>query len=173
MSLALIGAAIGSLFSGYISDKIGRKKVILFADIMFVLGSTTMAFAPEIWVLMLGRIIVGIGVGVAAQIVPLYLSEIAPTEIRGKLITFNVAMITIGQLVSVLIVLLLIPQWRFMLGIAAFPAILQFIGMLCLPESPRWLAKMGRNEEAKQVISRLYESEFIASKMDELETEAE
>ena len=76
---------------------------------------------------------------------PLYLSEIAPTEIRGKLITFNVAMITIGQLISVILVLVLIPDWRLMLGIAVVPAVLQFIGMFSLPESPRWLAKMGRN----------------------------
>lgn len=98
--------------------------MILFADVMFALGSFTMASASEIWMLMVGRIFVGIGVGVAAQIVPLYLSEIAPTEMRGKLITFNVAMITIGQLTSVILVLLLIPSWRWMLGIAAVPAIL-------------------------------------------------
>jgi len=73
---------------------------------------------------MLGRIFVGLGVGVAAQIVPLYLSEIAPTEIRGKLIAMNTAMITVGQLISVILVLFLIPDWRMMLGIAAAPSIL-------------------------------------------------
>jgi SP family myo-inositol transporter-like MFS transporter 13 len=124
VSLALIGAAIGSFFSGYVSDQIGRKKVILFADFMFTLGAVTMAVAPSIWVLMMGRIFVGIGVGVAAQIVPLYLSEIAPTEIRGKLIAMNTAMITVGQLISVLLVLALIPSWRAMLGLAAIPSLL-------------------------------------------------
>ena len=83
-----------------------------------------MAAAQEIWVLMMGRVFVGIGVGVAAQIVPLYLSEIAPTEIRGKLIAMNTAMITVGQLISVLLVLALIPSWRAMLGLAAIPSIL-------------------------------------------------
>ena len=96
VSFALIGAAIGSLFSGYVSDKIGRKKVILFADFTFTLGAVMMAVAQQIWVLMVGRVIVGIGVGVAAQIVPLYLSEMAPTEIRGKMIATNTATITVG-----------------------------------------------------------------------------
>ena len=93
---------------------------------------------------MLGRVFVGLGVGVAAQIVPLYLSEIAPTEIRGKLIAMNTAMITVGQLISVILVLFLIPDWRMMLGIAAVPSVLQFFGVLFLPESPRWLIKEGR-----------------------------
>jgi MFS family permease len=93
---------------------------------------------------MLGRVFVGLGVGVAAQIVPLYLSEIAPTEIRGKLIAMNTAMITVGQLISVILVLFLIPDWRMMLGIAAVPSVLQFLGVLFLPESPRWLIKEGR-----------------------------
>jgi MFS family permease len=93
---------------------------------------------------MLGRVFVGLGVGVAAQIVPLYLSEIAPTEIRGKLIAMNTAMITVGQLISVILVLFLIPDWRMMLGIAAVPSALQFLGVLFLPESPRWLIKEGR-----------------------------
>jgi len=132
-----------------------------------------MGVAQSIWVLMLGRIFVGIGVGIAAQIVPLYLSEIAPTEIRGKLIAMNTAMITVGQLISVLIVLLLIPSWRWMLGLAAIPSVLQFIGVLLLPESPRWLVKEGRTDEAKQVISSLYYPEYTELKMTELEQEAE
>jgi len=96
VSIALIGAAIGALFSGNISDKIGRKKVIIFADILFTAGSVIMAFAPTIAVLMVGRLIIGFGVGIASQIVPLYLSEVAPVEIRGKLVALNIATITIA-----------------------------------------------------------------------------
>lgn len=96
VSIALIGAAVGALFSGNISDRIGRKKVIIFADILFTIGSVVMAFAPTIAVLMIGRLIIGFGVGIASQIVPLYLSEVAPVEIRGKLVAFNVATITIA-----------------------------------------------------------------------------
>ena len=96
VSIAMIGAAIGALFSGSISDKLGRKPVIIVADILFTAGAVIMAFAPSIGVLMVGRLIIGFGVGVASQIVPLYLSEVAPVEIRGKLVAFNVATITIA-----------------------------------------------------------------------------
>ena len=92
VSLALAGAAVGSMISGTLSDKIGRKKVILIADVLFTLGAAVMGFAPTIGVLMAGRILIGLGVGIAAQVVPIYLSEVAPVEIRGKLVAINNAM---------------------------------------------------------------------------------
>ena len=91
VSLATLGAAVGSLVSGLTSDKYGRKKPIMFADILFTLGAILMAVAPTIPTLMVGRFLVGLGDGIAAQIVPLYLSEVAPVEIRGQLVAFNVA----------------------------------------------------------------------------------
>ena len=94
--MALIVAAIGALFSGIVSDKIGRKKVIIFADCCFTFGAILQAVAPSIALLMVGRFIVGVGVGVASMIVPIYLAEIAPTEIRGKLVSLNNFMITFG-----------------------------------------------------------------------------
>ena len=96
VSLALLGAAIGSLFSGTASDKYGRKPLILIADAFFTVGAVEMAIAPTIPCLMFGRVIVGIGVGMAAQVVPVYLSEVAPIEIRGRLVAFNNFMITFG-----------------------------------------------------------------------------
>lgn len=83
VSIALFAAAFGALFSGFISDKIGRKKVIILADVLFTIGAIVMAAAPTIPVLMLGRLFIGLGVGIASQIVPLYISELAPVEIRG------------------------------------------------------------------------------------------
>jgi len=93
VSIALIGAALGALFSGYFSDKFGRRPVIMVADILFTIGSIIMAIAPTIPILMVGRLVIGFGIGVASQIVPLYLSEVAPIEIRGKLVAFNVTVI--------------------------------------------------------------------------------
>ena len=90
----MLGAAIGALFSGSISDNIGRKPVIMIADVLFTVGSVVMGLSPTIWCLMLGRFILGLGVGVASQIVPLYLSEVAPVEVRGTLVAFNVLVIT-------------------------------------------------------------------------------
>ena len=83
VSITMIGAAIGSLFSGSFSDRYGRKPVIMMADVLFTIGSVVMGLSPTIWCLMLGRLILGLGVGVASQIVPLYLSEVAPVEVRG------------------------------------------------------------------------------------------
>ena len=96
MSLTTIGAAIGSLVSGSLSDNIGRKPIILMADLYFTIGAAMMAFASSIIWLMVGRLLIGLGVGFAAQIVPLYISEITPTQVRGKLIAMNVVTITIG-----------------------------------------------------------------------------
>ena len=122
MTWALIGAAVGSLFSGTLSDKIGRKPVILLADLLFTIGALLMAFAPSINFLMFGRVVIGLGVGIAAQIVPLYLAEVAPTDIRGKLVAFNTAMITFGQVFSVILVFIIKPNWRLMLGLAGVPS---------------------------------------------------
>ena len=130
VSLTTLGAAMGSLFSGTLSDKIGRKPVILIADVLFTIGAVTMAWASSIRMLMQGRFIVGLGVGFAAQIVPLYLSEITPKEIRGKLIAMNICTITIGQVLSVILVFLIKPNWRVMLGLAAVPSTIQFFVML-------------------------------------------
>lgn len=143
----MIGAAIGALFSGSISDRIGRKKVILIADLLFTVGAVLMAIAPTIGWLMVGRLVIGLGVGAASQIVPLYLSEVAPIAIRGKLVAFNVATITIAQLMASCLAYGIRPHWRWMLGMAGIPSIIQFIGMLFMPESPRWLGKVGRSEE--------------------------
>ena len=152
MSLALVGAAIGALFAGVLSDKIGRKKVILLADAIFSAGALTMAFAPQIWVLMLGRVIIGLGVGIASQAVPLYLSEVSPVEIRGRIVTANIGALVFGQLMSSVLVLSIAPDWRVMLGVGAVPSTLQFIGMLFLPESPRWLGKEGLSYEQEKVM---------------------
>jgi MFS family permease len=122
VSLALLGAAVGSLIAGTLSDKIGRKPVILLADILFTLGAIVMAISPTIAILMLGRVLVGLGIGIAAQIVPLYLAEIAPVEIRGRLIAFNTLMITTGQLIAVILVFILRPNWRLMLGLSGVPS---------------------------------------------------
>lgn len=122
VSVALIGAAIGALFSGSLSDQVGRKKVVILADFLFTAGALVMATAPTIPVLILGRFIIGGGIGIASQIVPLYISEVAPVEIRGKLISFNVAMICLAQLLSAIVAFLVRPDWRLMLGLAGLPS---------------------------------------------------
>ena len=96
---------------------------------------------------MTGRLIIGVGVGAASQIVPLYLSEVAPIQIRGKLVAFNVTMIVFAQFLASILAFLIRPNWRLMLGLAGVPSFMQLIGILFMPESPRWLGKVGRSDE--------------------------
>jgi MFS family permease len=138
----MLGAAVGGLFSGSASDRWGRKKVIFVADICFTFGALMQAFSANIGMLMIGRLVIGLGVGIASMIVPVYASEVSPTEIRGKIVGFNSACITIGQLISSLTAYWLGERWRLMLGLAAIPSTIQLIGLFWIPESPRWLSKM-------------------------------
>lgn len=138
MAGAIVGAAIG----GWINDTYGRKKATIIADIFFILGAIVMAAAPDPYFLILGRVFVGFGVGVASVTAPVYIAELSPSEIRGALVATNVLMITGGVFVSYLVNLTLarVPgTWRWMLGISGVPAVVQFFLMLFLPESPRWL----------------------------------
>ena len=137
VSLALLGAFVGSLIAGPISDNLGRKPVIIVGDIFFTIGSIVMATAETIATLMVGRLIVGLGIGIASMILPVYLSEVAPISIRGKVVTSFVIAITLGQLISSLVALGLAPSrdWRLMLGLAAIPSTIQGFAMICMPES--------------------------------------
>lgn len=127
VSLALLGAAVGALIAGPSSDAYGRKPAIIVADVLFVAGSTVMACASSLAVLMVGRLLVGLAIGVASAIVPIYLSEVAPIAVRGRVVAIFVACITAGQAVACVVALLLDHNWRLMLGIAAVPAAIQGI----------------------------------------------
>ena len=158
VSLALLGAFVGSLIAGSISDNLGRKPVIIVGDILFTVGSIVMATAETIATLMAGRFIVGLGIGIASMILPVYLSEVAPISIRGKVVTSFVIAITLGQLISSIVALGLAPSrdWRLMLGLAAIPSLIQGFAMICMPESQRWLGKKEKTSECIQVLNRVY-----------------
>lgn len=113
---------MGSLVAGPLSDAVGRKPVILASDVLFIVGSIVMATAESIEVLMVGRIIVGLAIGVASMIVPVYLSEISPVSIRGRIVAIFICCVTGGQAISSILCLALGRNWRLMLGLAAIPA---------------------------------------------------
>ncbi|CAK8534551.1 unnamed protein product [Lathyrus sativus] len=162
VSTAVAGAIIGAAVGGWMNDKFGRKISILVADTLFLLGSLVMAFAPTPSLLILGRVIVGIGVGMASMASPLYISETSPTRVRGALVGLNSFLVTGGQFLSYLINLAFTRTphpWRWMLGVAAAPAVIQVGLMLTLPESPRWLYRKGKEEEAKRIMRKIYEAE--------------
>jgi SP family galactose:H+ symporter-like MFS transporter len=153
-AVALGGAAAGAIVAGGLSDRFGRKPVILVVALIFLAGAILSAIAPNLTILITGRLLVGIGIGIASMLTPLYLAETAPPARRGALVSLNQLMITVGILVSYLVGYLLSEggNWRWMLGLGGLPGIVLFLGMLRLPESPRWLAGHGRTEEAGKML---------------------
>lgn len=133
-------------------DRFGRKPSIIIADVLFTVGAIIMAVAPTIPVLMVGRFVIGFGVGIASLVVPVYLSEVSPQEVRGAVVAVDIMIITAGQFISAVISLLLGRSWRLMLGLAGVPSALQLVGMLFMPESQRWLAKRHRDEQCQRVL---------------------
>ncbi|XP_010499547.1 PREDICTED: probable inositol transporter 2 isoform X2 [Camelina sativa] len=178
VSMAVAGAIVGAAIGGWANDRFGRRSAILMADFLFLLGAIIMAAAPNPSLLVGGRVFVGLGVGMASMTAPLYISEASPAKIRGALVSTNGFLITGGQFLSYLINLAFTDvtgTWRWMLGIAGLPALLQFILMFSLPESPRWLYRKGREEEAKAILRRIYSSEDVEQEIralkDSVETE--
>lgn len=135
----LLGAAIGAGSAGPLSDRLGRRNLIIVAAVIFSVGAIGAALAPSVGVLVLFRVVLGLAVGAAALIVPLYLSEIAPTEIRGAISSLNQLMIVVGILSAFVVNALLAESgaWRWMLGLALIPSVVLLIGMLFMPETPR------------------------------------
>jgi sugar porter (SP) family MFS transporter len=156
-SLLLVGAVVGAQVAGRVADRVGRRPTVLGTAALFVVGVALAAFTPTFEVLVLARIVIGLAVGSASMVVPLYIGEIAPPKVRGALVSFNQLAITMGILVSYLVDygLASSENWRLMFGLAAIPAILMFIGMLFQHESPHWLVAHGREDEARQVLHRV------------------
>ena len=158
VAIALAAAALGAAFAGTLSDSFGRRIVLLVTAVIFVAGALLSAIASNLGVLLAGRVLVGGAIGVSSMLTPLYLSEMAPPERRGGIVTINQFYITFGILLSYVVGYLLShlgDGWRWMLGIGAIPGIVLFIGMVVLPESPRWLEGHGRDTQARQVLQRL------------------
>jgi sugar porter (SP) family MFS transporter len=156
-STLLIGAAIGAVAAGRIADRVGRRPTVLCTAALFVAGVMLAAFAPSYAVLVGARVIIGLAVGSASMVVPLYIGEVVPPRIRGALVSFNQLAITSGILASYLVDygLASAQNWRLMFGLAAIPAALMFVGMLFQHESPHWLVAQGREDEARSVLSRV------------------
>ncbi|KDP36438.1 hypothetical protein JCGZ_09508 [Jatropha curcas] len=176
VSMAVAGAIIGAAVGGYTNDKFGRKISILFSDVVFFVGALVMAAAPAPWVIIVGRLLVGLGVGTASVSSPLYISEASPAKIRGALVGSNGLLLTGAQFLSYLINLAFTKArgtWRWMLGIAALPALIQFLLMLSLPESPRWLCRKSRVDEARAVLEKIFPSDEVEKEMDALASSVE
>ncbi|XP_057806126.1 inositol transporter 4-like [Salvia miltiorrhiza] len=176
VSMAVLGAIFGAACGGWMNDRWGRRVSIMVADVLFLVGAIVMAIAPAPWVIIIGRILVGLGVGMASMTAPLYISEASPHRIRGALVSTNGFLITGGQFLSYLINLAFThakSNWRWMLGVAGVPALIQLLLMLSLPESPRWLYVNGKENEARSILEKIYPAHEVEEEMEALRTSVE
>lgn len=175
-SSLMLGAIFGGALSGQLADRIGRRKGILIAAVTFALGSILSGIVPHngMIYLIVARTILGLAVGAASALVPAYMAEMAPTRLRGRLSGINQTMIVSGMLLSYIIDYLLkdLPTtwaWRTMLALAAVPAVILFLGVLRLPESPRFLTRAGLADQARHVLTMIRPAGTVDAELAEIQ----
>jgi SP family arabinose:H+ symporter-like MFS transporter len=180
MSIALLGCLVGATTAGALADRIGRKKLLLIAAIIFFFSSLATGMSGAFAVFIVARFIGGVAIGIAADISPMYIAEVAPAEIRGKLVTLNQLTIVIGILLAQVINMLIAEPvadnatvadiamswngmcgWRWMFYAICFPSLLFFVFACFIPESPRWLVRKGRAEQARRALKRIGSQEYV------------
>jgi sugar porter (SP) family MFS transporter len=166
----LLGAVFGALAAGPLTDRFGRRRVMFCAAVLFALGALASAAAPSAAALVAARVVIGFGLGASSMAVPLYIAEMSPPEVRGRLVSMNQFLITVGILVSygVGYALAHAAAWRWMLGLAAVPAALMAAGLLTVPESPRWLLAKGREDDALDVLRQTRAEDEVDSEAQEI-----
>ncbi len=174
MSCALLGALAGALMTGWLTDKFGRKKLLAVAALLFAISSVCTGWAPSFNLFAFWRIVGGVAIGMASNLSPLYIAEISPAHLRGRLVSLNQLTIVVGILLADMVNWLIaqpIPEhatsamiaaswdgqlgWRWMFSAVAIPSVIFLVGAVLIPESPRWLAKQGRGQEARDILARI------------------
>ena len=188
-SCALIGCLVGALAAGTLSDRFGRKRLLILAALLFAVTSLGNALADDFAIFIAWRICGGVAIGLASSLSPMYIAEIAPAQVRGKLVSINQLTIVIGILLAQYINWFLVRNlpagatdefirnswfgqqgWRWMFGLTAAPSLLFFVGMWLVPESPRWLAKKGRSEKSLKVLEKIGGAAYAARSVRDIET---
>ncbi len=156
VSAVLVGAVIGAVLGGALTDRLGRRALIMLAGIIFTASAIGTALAPTVTWLIVARVVSGIAIGIASFISPMYIAELVPAKVRGSLVAVNMLAITTGIVVAYLADYALsgIQGWRYMFGLAAIPSIILTVAMWWLPDSPRWLISKSKVEQARQVLQR-------------------
>ncbi|KAM4569760.1 proton myo-inositol cotransporter-like [Odontesthes bonariensis] len=177
ISSTVAAAALSALLGGFLNGLFGRRVCILLASFFFTVGGIVLSTAPGKEALLAGRLIVGVGLGIASMTVPVYIAEASPPHLRGQLVTVNMLFITGGQFTASLIdgafSYMRRDGWRYMLGLSVLPAVLQFVGFLFLPESPRWLIQRGLTQKARRVLSQIRGNQNIDEEYDGIKNSIE
>ncbi len=170
VSAVLMGAFLGSAISGKMTDEIGRRKALVIVSVIFVIGTLMTAAAPSDLILIIGRAILGMAIGIGSFTAPLYLAEIAPPNIRGFLVSLNQLAITLGIILAYIIDYIFAANgdWRWMLGFGVLPAVILFVGTYFLPESPRWMVFKGMLLEAEENLKNIRATEDVTREMTEI-----
>ena len=187
-SCALLGCLVGALLAGALSDKFGRKWLLTFSAFLFALTSLGNAWAQNFSVFVAWRILGGVAIGLASNLSPMYIAEVAPAQMRGRLVAINQLTIVIGILAAQFINWFIVRElpanatdvfiagswygqngWRWMFGLTAVPALLFFVGMFMVPESPRWLVKNGQAAQARNILARMGGAVYAGSAVAEIE----
>lgn len=166
----VLGALMGSLCSGFVADHFGRRKMLILSSGVFLLGTALASFAQSVAVLVVGRLLLGLAIGVSSYTVPLYISEMAPAQRRGQLVLLSSIAITGGEALAFLSDYWLAPSasWRWMFALGFIPAALLLLGMLWLPATPRWLLLKGREQQARTVLQRLRKQMAVAQELESI-----
>lgn len=172
-SLAL-GCILGCLFAGTFSDRVGRRKALMTAAFIFLISSLAMAFSPSRDIFIFSRFVAGIGVGMASVLSPMYIAEISPASMRGQMVSINQLTVTIGIFVTSLINYFLRDAgddaWRWMVGLGAVPSFFFLIGVLWLPESPRWLVTRKKEKQAVAILDKIGGSTYANDSINSIQS---
>ena len=185
VSSLTLTATLAMMVSGPLSDRIGRRRVLFLAAILYAVSAISSALAPTFVILVIARMIGGLGVGASLIIAPMYIAEIAPPAARGRMVSFNQLNIVVGISVAFFTNYLILKlgqsdagwaqslmfdahNWRWMLGLETLPAVLYFCGLFFVPESPRWLLLKGREEEAGKILAHALGEAEARNELDEI-----
>ena len=171
VSSVLLGSLAGAVGGGILADRLGRRKLLIITAMVFGLGAIGAALAPDTAWLIVARIVAGIAIGVASFVAPLYISEIAPVDIRGKLVSINQVALTSGIVISYLIDYAFAGSqaWRWMFAMAVIPAAAFGIGLIFIPDSPRWLAGRGHLDQARAVLKRIRPPDKVETELNDIQ----
>ncbi|KAF7694063.1 proton myo-inositol cotransporter-like [Silurus meridionalis] len=177
VSGTVAAAALSALAGALLNDVFGRRACVLLASFAFFVGGVVMGSAPNKETVLVGRLVVGIGIGIGSMTVPVYIAESSPPQMRGQLVTINTLFITAGQFVASLIdgafSYVQHGGWRYMFGLSTLPALVQFLGFLFLPESPRWLIQKGLTQKARRVLSQIRGNQNIDEEYESIKSSIE